>query len=81
MSGEGDMLHPVPATHVTQSVRGNGNKFTGMGNIREGGTMPQQLLDVISEQNKMLAKSQEQIDRLLGLLEERKKDQQATGGL
>lgn len=68
-------LQDIPA--VQQTIEGNGTGFTGTGDVtvQSGNCIPMEafnkMLAEIAEQRKLMAKSQEQIDRLLNLLEKK----------
>lgn len=65
------------APTVQQTVEGEVNNFSGTGNVtvQEGSSIPleafNKILAEIAEQRKLVSKSQEQIDRLLSLLEDK----------
>lgn len=64
--GEGDMLRP----HVSQSVSGDHNtQVAGNGNSVNTGATLDRAIEEIAEQRKLVAKTQEQVDRLLGIIE------------
>ena len=69
VSGYGEMLK----NNINQSANGNGNtQVAGNGNTvtpADFGASISKALDEIAEQRKLVAKAQEQIDRLIGLLE------------
>lgn len=60
---------------VQQTVEGENNNFSGTGdvNVQGGDCIPlaafNKMLEELAEQRKLVSKSQEQIDRLLNLLE------------
>ena len=62
---------------VQQTVEGEINNFSGTGDVsvQNGNSIPMEafnkMLDELAEQRKIVTKSQEQIDRLLGLLEKK----------
>lgn len=74
-TGEGDMLLPLVNSPVEQHVKGDGNKFSGTGNITDGvpATLLQQALDEITEMRQLLAESVRNTNnlsqRLMNLLE------------
>lgn len=68
-----EWMQEAPA--VLQTVEGEINNFTGTGevNVQNGNSIPveafNKMMDEIAEQIKLISKSQEQIDKLLNLLE------------
>lgn len=68
-----EWMQEAPA--VLQTVEGEINNFTGTGevNVQNGNSIPveafNKMMDEIAEQRKLISKSQEQIDKLLNLLE------------
>jgi len=70
-TGDGDMLVGEVNSGVKQDVKGSGNKFSGTGNVSDGvpAALLKQALDEISEQRRLVSKSQEQIDRFLTIIE------------
>lgn len=65
MTGEGAMLR---SSH--QEISGDNNtQFTGNNNNVNNSTTLDKAINEIAEQRKLVAKSQEQIDRLLGIIE------------
>lgn len=62
---------------VQQTVEREINNFSGTGDVsvQSGNSIPMEafnkMLDELAEQRKIVTKSQEQIDRLLGLLEKK----------
>lgn len=68
-----EWMQEAPA--VLQTVEGEINIFTGTGevNVQNGNSIPveafNKMMDEIAEQRKLISKSQEQIDKLLNLLE------------
>jgi len=70
-TGDGDMLVGDVNSGVKQDVKGSGNKFSGTGNVSDGvpAALLKQALDEISEQRRLVSKSQEQIDRFLTIIE------------
>lgn len=69
-TGEGEMIRPDVNSGVKQDVKGNGNRFSGTGNVSEGvpAALLKQALDEIAEQRKLVSKSQSQIDQLLAII-------------
>lgn len=66
LTGEGDMLRPS----VSQSATGDNNtQVAGNGNNVNTGTSLDKAINEIAEQRKLVAKSQDQIDRLLRIIE------------
>jgi len=70
-TGDGDMLVGDVNSGVKQNVKGSGNKLSGTGNVSDGvpAALLKQALDEISEQRRLVSKSQEQIDRFLTIIE------------
>lgn len=70
-----EWMQEAPA--VLQTVEGEINNFTGTGevNVQNGNSIPveafNKMMDEIAEQRKLISKSQEQIDKLLNLLEKK----------
>jgi len=68
-----EWMQEAPA--VLQTVEGEINNFPGTGevNVQNGNSIPveafNKMMDEIAEQRKLISKSQEQIDKLLNLLE------------
>ena len=77
LSGEGDMFSHT----ITQTVTGDKNAVSGIGNITvHGGTDPDMFLKELEAQRRLteiaqaqMGKAQEQIDRLLGIIEKYQK--------
>lgn len=78
-TGEGEMIVPSINSTVEQHVNGDGNKFSGSGDVTEGvpATLLQQALDEITEMRQLLAESVRNTNdlsqRLMNLLESRSK--------
>ena len=76
-TGEGEMLRPYINSSVEQTVRGDGNKFSGTGDVTDGvpSTLLQQALDEITQMRILLAESVRNTNdlsqRLMNLLEKR----------
>ena len=67
MTGEGEMLK----NSTTQTSSGdNSPNISGNGNHVNNAATIDKALDEIAEQRKLVSKSQEQIDRLLGIIEQ-----------
>ena len=68
LTGEGEMLKTIH-----QTANGDGNmQVAGNGNtVTHTDTALTKALDEIAEQRKLVSKAQEQIDRLIGLLEKK----------
>lgn len=72
--GEGEMLRG----NVTQTSHGdNSPNIAGNGNNIGGSSALDKALDEIAEQRKLVAKSQEQIDRLLTIVEDMSRRKEA----
>lgn len=58
-TGEGEMLLPTVNSSVEQNVRGNGNRFSGSGDVTDGvpAALLQQALDEITQMRELLAES------------------------
>lgn len=78
-TGEGEMIVPSINSTVEQHVNGDGNKFSGSGDVTEGvpAALLQQALDEITEMRQLLAESVRNTNdlsqRLMNLLESRSK--------
>lgn len=76
-TGEGEMIRPCVNSSVEQTVRGDGNKFSGSGDITDGvpAALLQQALDEITQMRILLAESVRNTNdlsqRLMNLLEKR----------
>lgn len=76
-TGEGEMIRPYINSSVEQNVRGDGNKFSGSGDITDGvpAALLQQALDEITQMRILLAESVRNTNdlsqRLMNLLEKR----------
>lgn len=66
MTGEGQMLKE----NITQHANGDNNtQIAGNGNLVEMSSSLKLAIEEIAEQRKLVSKSQEQIDRLLAIIE------------
>lgn len=76
-TGEGEMILPCINSPVEQHVNGDGNKFSGSGDVSDGvpATLLQQALNEITEMRVLLAESVRNTNdisqRLMNLLENR----------
>lgn len=76
-TGEGEMIVPQVNSPVEQHVKGNGNKFSGTGDISDGvpAALLQQALNEITQMRMLLAESVQNTNnlsqRLMTLLESR----------
>lgn len=76
-TGEGEMIRPYINSSVEQNVRGDGNKFSGSGDITDGvpAALLQQALDEITQMRILLTESVRNTNdlsqRLMNLLEKR----------
>lgn len=76
-TGEGEMISPCINSPVEQHIKGDGNKFSGTGDISDGvpATLLQQALNEIAEMRQLLAESVKNTNglsqRLMNLLESR----------
>ena len=70
LAGEGEMLK----AHIVQHADGDNNTHVaGYGNSVNSSSALDKALDEIAEQRKLVAKAQEQMDRLIGIIEGRGK--------
>ncbi len=76
-TGEGEMIRPYINSSVEQAVKGDGNKFSGTGDVTDGvpSSLLQQALDEITQMRILLAESVRNTNdlsqRLMNLLEKR----------
>lgn len=76
-TGEGEMILPCINSPVEQHVKGDGNRFSGTGDITNGvpASLLQQALDEITQMRQLLAESvlntNDLSQRLMNLLENR----------
>lgn len=59
MTGEGEMLRPASNTNIEQHVKGDGNKFSGTGNVSDGvpTSLFQQALNEVTAMRQLVAES------------------------
>ena len=70
LTGEGEMLNPPSDNPTNQSISGHhGTSVAGNGNKVNATSALEKALEGLMEQQKITIKAQEQIDRLLALLE------------
>lgn len=70
LTGEGEMLKQAGNVAVGSAVVAQGNNSTNSNTINAGSdTIAEKLLAELSAQRELTAKAQQQIDRLLALLE------------
>jgi hypothetical protein len=70
LTGEGEMLNPSSDKTVNQSISGHhGTSVAGNGNNVNATSALERALESLIEQQKLTAKAQEQVDRLLSLME------------
>jgi transcriptional regulator with XRE-family HTH domain len=70
LTGEGEMLNPPSDNPTNQSISGHhGTSVAGNGNNVNATSALEKALEGLMEQQKITIKAQEQIDRLLALLE------------
>ena len=77
-TGEGEMIRPDVNSSVEQHVKGDGNKFSGSGDVTDGvpASLLQQALNEVTQMRQLLAESVRNTNdlsqRLMSLLENSK---------